>query len=175
MLTKSLGNLYESEQVSEKLFWFGGLNFAYWFLLFWLCWAFVAALGLLSVAEQELWSTQASVLVVCGLRCPEACGISVPWSGIKPASPALHGGSLTTEPPGKPLIGLFWTMESFLNQHLSPKLDLRNSEKRASLFEENHGALSPAGCPHLRQLTDPPPQESNSRGSAHSLSFKQSL
>ena len=37
-----------------------------------------AALGLLSVAEQEIWSTQASVVVVCGLRCPEACGISVP-------------------------------------------------------------------------------------------------
>lgn len=48
-------------------------------------------------------------------------------------------------------------MESFLNQHLRPKLDLRNSEKRASLTEENHGARSPPGCPHLRQLTDPPP------------------
>ena len=95
--------------------------------------------------------------MACGLRCPVACGILVPWPGIKPASPTLHGGFLTTEPPGEPLIGLFWTMESFLNQHLRLKLDLRNSEKRASLTEENPGARSPPGCPHLRQLTDPPP------------------
>ena len=54
VLTKSSGTLYESEKVSEKFFWFGGLNFAYWVLLFWLFWAFVEALGLLSAAEKEL-------------------------------------------------------------------------------------------------------------------------
>ena len=42
-----------------------------------------------------------SVVVVCGLSCPVACGILVPQPGIKPASPALEGGLLTTGPPGK--------------------------------------------------------------------------
>ena len=41
----------------------------------------------------------------CGMRafssCPEAGGILVPQAGIKPTSPALQGGFLTTEPPGK--------------------------------------------------------------------------
>ena len=31
-----------------------------------------------------------------------ACGILVPQPGIKPMSPALGGGFLTTGPPGKP-------------------------------------------------------------------------
>ena len=30
-----------------------------------------------------------------------ACGILVPGPGIKPMSPALQGGFLTTGPPGK--------------------------------------------------------------------------
>ena len=38
-----------------------------------------------------------------GLSCPMACGILVPWSGIKPASLALQGRFLTTGPPGKSL------------------------------------------------------------------------
>ena len=36
-----------------------------------------------------------------GLSCPTACGILTPHPGIKPSSPALEGGFLTTEPPGK--------------------------------------------------------------------------
>ena len=44
-----------------------------------------------------LW---ASVLLV-GLRCPEACGISVLGPGIKSMSPALAGDFLTTGPLGK--------------------------------------------------------------------------
>ena len=39
-----------------------------------------------------------------GLSCPVACGILVPQPGIKPVSPALEGGFLTTGPPGKSLI-----------------------------------------------------------------------
>ena len=35
------------------------------------------------------------------LSCPVACGILVPWPGIKPESPALGGGLLTTGPLGK--------------------------------------------------------------------------
>ena len=36
-----------------------------------------------------------------GLSCPAARGILVPRPGINPASPALEGGFLTAEPPGK--------------------------------------------------------------------------
>ena len=40
--------------------------------------------------------------------CPAACGILVPPSGVKPASPLLEGGILTTGPPGKsPVFSLF--------------------------------------------------------------------
>ena len=42
-----------------------------------------------------------SVVVVCGLSCPAACGILVPRTGIEPASPALEGRFFTTGPPGK--------------------------------------------------------------------------
>ena len=42
-----------------------------------------------------------SVVVVCRLSCPVACGISVSWSRIESASPALEGGFFTTGPPGK--------------------------------------------------------------------------
>ena len=39
-----------------------------------------------------------------GLTCSVAYGILlVPQLGIKPVSPALQGGYLTTGPPGKPL------------------------------------------------------------------------
>lgn len=37
-----------------------------------------------------------SLLVVGGLNCSAPCEILVPRSGIKPTSPALRGGSLTT-------------------------------------------------------------------------------
>ena len=48
------------------------------------------------------WHT-GSVVMTPGLDCPMACGISVPHSGIKPTSPAMEGGFLTTGPPGKSL------------------------------------------------------------------------
>ena len=40
----------------------------------------------------------------------EACGILVPWPGIKPTPPTLEGKVLTTQPPGKSLHVSFWTM-----------------------------------------------------------------
>ena len=42
-----------------------------------------------------------SVDVARGLSCSMVCGILVPQPGIEPKSPALQGGFLTTEPPGK--------------------------------------------------------------------------
>ena len=44
-----------------------------------------------------------------------ACGILVPWLGIKPMSPALESGFLTTESPGKsPPLFLIKVTKSFL-------------------------------------------------------------
>ena len=44
-----------------------------------------------------------SVLAALRLSCSEAYGILLPQSGIKPASPALQGGFLTTGPSGTSL------------------------------------------------------------------------
>ena len=45
---------------------------------------------------------------VCGLSCPTACGILVPWPAIEPMPPALEGRFLTTGPPGKSLYHHFY-------------------------------------------------------------------
>ena len=60
-----------------------------------------------------------SLVVAFRLNCAEACGILVPWPGIKPASPALEARFLTTGPPGKfsALLyerkerGIFWSVD----------------------------------------------------------------
>ena len=60
----------------------------------WLCWVCIVVLS----APEHLGSEVA----VRGLSCSAACGILVPWPGIKPTSPALQAGFLTTGPPRKP-------------------------------------------------------------------------
>ena len=55
--------------------------------------------------SRGLWGAQASAVAVLCLRCSAACGILVPWQGIKPTSPALQGEFLTTGPPRKSLRG----------------------------------------------------------------------
>ena len=61
-----------------------------------------------SCCEAQVLGHTGAVLVVHGLSCPAACGILLPAPGIEPMSPALSGGFLTTQPPGKshPLIFL---------------------------------------------------------------------
>ena len=44
-------------------------------------------------------------LVACQRSFPRACGILVPQPEIKPWSPPLEVGFLTTEPPGKSFTG----------------------------------------------------------------------
>ena len=63
-------------------------------VLIWLCWVLAAEHRIFCCGE---WVSS----VVPGLGCPVACGILVSQPGIKPASPALEGGFLTTGPPGK--------------------------------------------------------------------------
>ena len=48
-----------------------------------------------------IWRPTSSGVAAHRLSCPAACGISVPWPGIKLMSPALDGGFLTTGPPGE--------------------------------------------------------------------------
>ena len=62
------------------------------------------AVGLLSSCGTRALEWAGSVVVACGLSCPVACGILVPRPGIKPTSPALEGGLLTTGPLGKSLV-----------------------------------------------------------------------
>ena len=59
------------------------------------------------VAEHGLQHVWASVVVVQGLSCPEACGILVPRPGIEPLPPALASRFSTTGPPRKSLDSFF--------------------------------------------------------------------
>ena len=81
-------------------------NIYLFIIYFWLCWVFVATCGLLSSCGAWAPELEGSVVAACGLSCPAACGILVPWPGIEPASP-LEGGFLTTGPPGKSPLLLF--------------------------------------------------------------------
>ena len=60
-----------------------------------------------------------SVAVVCRLSYSVACGILVPWPGIKPASSALEGIFLTTGSPGKSLSYFLSNIFNFLLHSLS--------------------------------------------------------
>ena len=59
-------------------------------------------------------SCAGSVVAACmGLVAPRHVGILVPWLGVEPVFPALVGRFLTTGPPGKPLLDLyFWFSRS---------------------------------------------------------------
>ena len=62
------------------------------------CWAWAPHCGGFS-CEHGLWGACASAILVHGLRC---WGMwNLPWPGIKPMSPLLAGGCLTTRPPEK--------------------------------------------------------------------------
>ena len=61
--------------------------FLFFFFFCWSCWVFIAT----------------SLVVVCRLNYHTAYGILVPQPRMEPVSPALKGGSSTTEPPGKSL------------------------------------------------------------------------
>ena len=100
-------------------------------IYFWLCWVFTAARQLSLVVASEGYSSlqcaashcggfsccgaralgaRASVVVARGLS---SCGArasllrsmwNLPRAGLKPMSPSLAGGFLTTAPPGKSLV-----------------------------------------------------------------------
>ena len=80
-----------------------------------------AACGLLSSCGTWAPEGESSVIVACGLSCPDACGILVPWLWIKSISPSLEGRLVTAGPPGKsPWYQEFWgEKESKNSQHSS--------------------------------------------------------
>ena len=60
-----------------------------------------AGISLQWVSFFYLWLGGWEGLLLLWSHCPETCGILVPGPGIKPTSPALKGGFLTTGPPAK--------------------------------------------------------------------------
>ena len=57
------------------------------------------ACGLLST-QTQLFQDAGSLVLTCGLSCPETCGILVPQPGIEFVSPALESKILTHVPQG---------------------------------------------------------------------------
>ena len=81
----------------EVICWWCGIEvcLGQWFF------SFFSVLGPHCGAQALHCSAQTSLVVVCRLSCPLACAILVPQPGIKPTSPALEGGFLTTRSPRK--------------------------------------------------------------------------
>ena len=72
-----------------------------------------------------------SLVMAGGLSCPMVCGIFSLPPGIKLTSPALEGGFLNTEPPGKSLLGCFFVclfVCLFLKEHKVGLLHLITTE-----------------------------------------------
>ena len=97
--------------------------------------------------QTESLQRSGSLAVAPGLSCPIACGILVPWPGIKPVFPALKGRFLTTGPPGKSQ-PCFLTSKNHteIETSSSQKEDLKKKEKKTSGGKENK-------CTHLGSNT----------------------
>ena len=111
-------------------FFFFFVNF---YLCIWLCLLLVAARGFFVcrlLSHCGTWAPACtgflvwcvpvecvcSVVAVCALHCPTACGILVPQSGIKPISPALEGRFLIIGPPGTSSLPLYRLYNVFVFQ-----------------------------------------------------------
>ena len=77
-----------------------GLSFGMRDLSLWCVDFPVVACGPPSCGTGSHYACACSV-VLCGLSCPVACGVSAPQPGIKALSPALQGRFLTTEASAK--------------------------------------------------------------------------
>ena len=84
------------------------------------CGAWASHCGGFSCCRAQALGMWASVVVArrlssCGARAQLLCGTWVlPGPGLKPVSPALAGGFLTTAPPGKPQLTRFSSLLSFM-------------------------------------------------------------
>ena len=68
------------------------------------CWAVLVFVAAHSRGFSSC-SVRATLFAACRLRCPMACGILVPQSEVKSASPALEDGLSIPGPPGKSVQG----------------------------------------------------------------------
>ena len=104
------------ELLSQSTFWYFLLEFSWFTMLclskYFLLFIYFAASGLscclwIFTSESVGSFFIAAQGLLSGLvrwpSCRAACGILVPWPGIKPSSPALEGRFLTTGPPWKSL------------------------------------------------------------------------
>ena len=83
------------------------------------------------VTELNWTELKLSLVMAGGLSCPMVCGIFSLPPGIKLTSPALEGGFLNTEPPGKSLLGCFFVclfVCLFLKEHKVGLLHLITTE-----------------------------------------------
>ena len=105
-------------------------------MFIWLHWVLVARL--LSSCGARAEEHGGSVVVVPELSCPAGCGILVPWSRIKPVSPALEGGLLTTGPGKSPYQFLshllFVQIKSYINPSVKPITKKKKKIGKQSCF-----------------------------------------
>jgi len=64
-------------------------------------WIYLAVSGLSCGIMWDLSLWHMTLVVARGFSCSKACGILVSQPGVEPASLGLHGGLLSTGPPGK--------------------------------------------------------------------------
>ena len=79
---------------------------------------FIAVRGPLTIAASLVVEhrLQTRRLSSCGSRAQLLHGMwDLPRPGLEPVSPALAGRFSTTAPPGKPLVGLFYSFFSFID------------------------------------------------------------
>ena len=85
------------------------------------CSAWASRCGGFSCCGARTLGARASVVVACGLsscgaRAQMLCSVwDLPGPGLEPVSPALAGGFLTTEPPGKTPGQIFYISVSIAN------------------------------------------------------------
>ena len=73
---------------------------------------YLAVLGLSCSTRDLSLQCTVSVVVAHRLSCSESCGMLVPQPGVKPVSPVLQDGFITTGLPGKCLrVFIDWTNE----------------------------------------------------------------
>ena len=137
------------------------LKFIYFIFIyyFWLHWVFVGVHGLSLVAASGGYSSlrcagfslqqflllrstgsRCTCFSSCGTRAQLLCGMwNLPRPGLEPVSPALAGGLLTTEPPGKPCTYYLITIMDlqinlyFKRNNTAVKLDLRARKDRRQI------------------------------------------
>ena len=124
--------MWISHEYTYALAWRGGMQWGaggreHFYFLFFLCSVFLAAHG-------------SSLVVTRGLSCPVACGILVPWPGIKPEPPAVEAWSPS-----------HWTTREFISPFSYLKIKYFTCHLDDMIFLTNQATLEETDKYH-RQL-----------------------